>query len=116
MLYINKGQQNTLVLNINNNTRQTFDTYELRFTHIMSSIEKSYTIDTSDPLQYTSNIRYCSIVLPLNTDDLNYLGQYQLKIYGDGTDLVFTSMAELIGTEEEPLFTEYQSPNENNEN
>lgn len=116
MLYINKGVENTLVLNINNNTRQSFDTYELKFTHIMSQEVKIYTIDTSNPAEYFSNIRYCTLTLPLNTDDLNYLGQYQLQIYGDGTDLVFTSMAELVGTEEEPLFTEYQSPNENNEN
>lgn len=116
MLYINKGLENTLVLNINNNSRFTFDTYDLKFTHIMSSEVKLYTIDTSDPNEYFSNIRYCTITLPLDTDDLNYLGQYQLQIYGDGTDLVFTSMAELVGTEEEPLFTEYQSPNENNEN
>jgi len=116
MLYINKGVENTLVLNINNNTRFTFNTYDLKFTHIMSQEVKIYTIDTSNPAEYFSNIRYCTLTLPLNTDDLNYLGQYQLQIYGDGTDLVFTSMAELVGTEEEPLFTEYQSPNENNEN
>jgi hypothetical protein len=116
MLYINKGVENTLVLNINNNSRDVFDTYELHFTHIMSSEKKVYTIDIYDPLQYTANSRYCSIVLPLNTDDLNYLGQYNLNIFGDGTNLVFTSMAELEGPQEEPLFREYISPNENNEN
>lgn len=116
MLYIVKANRNKLVLNINNNSRDTFDTYELHFTHIMSSDKKVYTIDLNDAFQYNSNSRYCNIYLPLDTNDLNYLGQYNLNIYGDGTTLVFTSMAHLEGDQEEPLFREYISPNEDNSN
>jgi hypothetical protein len=116
MLYINKGVENTLVLNINNNSRETFATYTLEFTHIMSKQLKSYIVNTNNPAQYVQNIRYCQIVLPLNTDDLNYLGQYQLNIYGDTNTLVFISMVELQGTQETNPFISYQSPNEVNEN
>jgi len=118
MLYLNKGQQNELVMNINNNTTTNFSTYVLEFTHIMSQEVKSYTVSTSDPLVYAQNIRYCEIILNLQDagQDLNYEGEYQLKIYGNGTELVFTGIAILDGTEEEPLFTTYVSPNEVNEN
>lgn len=118
MLYLQKGQQNELVMNINNNTTTTFSTYVLEFTHIMSQEVKSYTVDTSNPLEYAQNIRYCEIILNLQDagQDLNYEGEYQLKIYGNGTELVFTGIAILEGTEEEPLFTQYISPNEVNEN
>lgn len=118
MLYLQKAQENELVLNINNNTSTSFSAYTLTFTHIMSQEVKSYVIDTSNPLQYSQNIRYCEIILNLNDpgQDLNYEGEYQLKIYGDGTELVFTGIAILQGTEEEPLFTQYISPNEVNEN
>jgi len=118
MLYLQKAQENELVLNINNNTSTSFDAYTLTFTHIMSQEVKSYVIDTSNPLQYSQNIRYCEIILNLQDpgQDLNYEGEYQLKIYGDGTELVFTGIAILQGTEEEPLFTQYISPNEVNEN
>ena len=116
MIYLQKGQQNTLVLNINNNTTQTFATYDLVFTHVMSKEVKTYTVSTSNPLQYTSNIRYCSIVIYLSTNDLNYEGEYDLKIYGDGTELVFQGISILQGTVEEPAFTQYISPNEVNEN
>jgi hypothetical protein len=118
MLYIQKGQQNTLVMNINNNSTSTFATYDLVFTHIMSQEVKTYTIDTNDNTEYGQNIRYCEIVLNLQDagQDLNYEGEYQLKIYGNGTDLVFTGIAILQGTEEQPFFTEYISPNEENEN
>lgn len=105
-------------MNINNNSTSTFATYDLVFTHIMSKEVKTYTIDTSDNAEYGQNIRYCEIVLNLQDagQDLNYEGEYQLKIYGDGTDLVFTGIAILQGTEEQPFFTEYISPNEENEN
>jgi hypothetical protein len=120
MIYLNKGQENELVMNINNNARPNFTTYELVFTHTMSKEVKSYIIDTSNPSQYSQNIRYCTIILPLNTDDLNYEGEYQLNIYGNGdgyTDYpVFVGIAILEGTQEEPLFTQYISPNEVNEN
>jgi hypothetical protein len=120
MLYLQKGQENVLVLNINNNARPNFTTYTLVFTHIMSKEVKTYTIETSDSNEYFQNIRYCTITLQLGTDDLNYEGQYQLNIYGSGdgyTDYpVFVGIAILEGTVEEPAFTEYISPNEENEN
>jgi len=119
MLYINKGQENTLVLNINNNSITDFTGYTLSFTHIMSMEEKSYVINKSNPLEYYQNIRYCEITLDLATDDLNYEGEYNLNIYGTNTnttELVFVGIAILQGTEEEPLFTTYISPNEENEN
>lgn len=117
MLYLNKAQENTLVLNINNNSRDTFSTYDLIFTHIMSKEVKTYTISTSNPNEFFENIRYCTITLDLATDDLNYEGQYQLNIYGQpDNELVFTGMVVLDGTAESNPFTEYISPNETNEN
>jgi hypothetical protein len=116
MLYINKGQENTLVLNINNNSRDTFTGYTLNFVHIMSKESKSYTVSTSNPAEYAQNIRYCEIVLPLDTDDLNYLGQYELNIFGDTTTNVFKGIAILQGVQESHPFTQYISPNEVNEN
>ena len=117
MLYIQKGDENTLVLNINNNSRDTFTGYTLTFTHIMSKEVKSYSIDTSNNLQFAQNIRYCEIVLDLTTNDLNYLGQYTLNIYGQPNSvLVYTGMVVLEGTQESQPFTEYISPNETNEN
>jgi hypothetical protein len=117
MLYLQKAQENTLVLNINNNSRDTFTGYTLTFTHIMSKEVKSYSVDTANPLEYAQNIRYCEIVLPLQDDDLNYEGQYQLNIYGTPGDvLVFTGMVVLEGTQESDPFTQYISPNEVNEN
>ena len=116
MLYIQKGQENELTMNINNNTTTSFSGYTLEFTHIMSKEVKNYTVSTSNPSQYAQNIRYCEIVLPLNVNDLNYEGEYQLNIYGNGTTLVFTGIAILEGTVEAPAFTEYISPNEVNEN
>jgi hypothetical protein len=117
MIYLNKGVANSLVLNINNNSRTTFDTYTLVFTHIMSKEVKTYSIDINDPAEYFQNIRYCEILLPLNTDDLNYLGEYQLNIYGQsGDELVYTGIAILEGVEAGSGFTEYISPNETNEN
>lgn len=118
MLILNKGQQNELVLNINNNSRTDFTSYTLTFTHVVSQETKSYVISTSNPLLYAENDRYCEIILNLQNSgqDLNYLGQYQLHIYGNGTNLVYTGMAQLNGSEESTPFTEYISPNEDNEN
>jgi len=82
MLYLNKGQENTLYLNINNNSRTDFNSYVLEFTHVMSKIIKVYTVYTNNPAQYFSNSRYCTITLNLATDDLNYEGQYVLNIFG----------------------------------
>ena len=116
MLYIKKNEINNLVLNINNNARPDFLTYDLIFTHIMSKQVKTYTISTSDPAVYTSNIRYCTIVLDLITDDLIYEGQYQLNILGDGDQQVYVTMVVAEGVAESKPFTEYISPNEVNEN
>jgi hypothetical protein len=117
MLYINKGQQNSLVLNINNNSRQTFTSYTLEFIHVMSKEVKTYSIDISNPVEYFQNIRYCEILLPLNTDDLNYLGEYILNIYGQpDNEKVYNGIAILEGTEAGTTFTEYISPNEDNSN
>jgi len=117
MLYLNKGQENVLVLNINNNSRDTFTGYTLVFTHIMSKEVKTYTISTSNPTQFFQNIRYCTITLNFSTNDLNYEGQYQLNIYGNpNNQLVFVGMVVLNGTSESNPFTEYVSTNEANEN
>ena len=117
MLYLQKGQNNTLTMNINNNSRDTFTGYTLTFTHIMSKEVKSYNINTANSAEYAQNIRYCEIELPLNVSDLNYLGEYQLNIYGTpGNTLVYTGIVILEGTVEQPFFTQYISPNETNEN
>lgn len=117
MLILQKGQQNELVLNINNNSRQDFSTYTLVFTHALSQETKSYTISTSNPAEFGENIRYCEIVLNLQNDDLNYEGQYQLQIFGNGTNLVFTSLCRLDGTAEKGNdFVTYISPDEDNSN
>lgn len=117
MLILQKGQQNELVLNINNNSRQDFSGYTLTFVHILSQEEKTYTISTSNPAEYGENDRYCEIVLNLQNDDLNYEGQYQLQIFGNGTNLVFTSMVRLLGTTEKGNdYINYISPDEDNSN
>lgn len=117
MLYLQKGQSNNLVLNINNNSRTVFSGYTLEFTHIMSKEIKTYSIDISNPAVYFQNIRYCEILLPLNTDDLNYLGEYILNIYGEPNDeLVYNGIAILEGQEVGASFTQYISPNEDNAN
>jgi hypothetical protein len=116
MIILQKGQVNELALNININTRETFTGYTFVFVHVMSEESKTYLINTSNPAQYAANDRYCEVVLDLATDDLNYEGQYELTIYGNGTTLVFTGIAELDGTEEEPFFTQYVSDNEDNSN
>lgn len=117
MLILQKGQQNELVLNINNNSRQDFSGYTLTFVHILSQEEKTYIISTSNPAEYGENDRYCEIVLNLQNDDLNYEGQYQLQIFGNGTNLVFTSMVRLLGTTEKGNdYISYVSPDEDNSN
>jgi hypothetical protein len=118
MLILNKGQLNELVLNINNNSRTDFTGYTLTFTHVVSQEVKSYTVNTSNPAQYAENDRYCEIVINLQNSgqDLNYLGQYNLQIFGNGTNLVYTGMAQLNGTQEANPFTEYISPDEDNSN
>ena len=116
MLILNKGQQNELVLNINNNSRTDFSGYTLTFVHVLSQEEKTYTVSTSNPAQYAENDRYCEIVLNFQNDDLNYEGQYQLQIFGNGTNLVYTGMARLDGTTEKGNdYVSYVSNNEDNE-
>ena len=91
--------------------------YTLTFLNILSQEEKSYTISTSNPAQFTSNIRYCTITLNLVGNDLNYEGQYQLDIFGNGETKVYTGMVRLLGTEEKGnSYTEYISPDEDNNN
>jgi hypothetical protein len=117
MLIINKNEVNYLVLNINNNSRTDFSGYTLTFLNILSQEEKSYTISTSNPAQFTSNIRYCTITLDLVGNDLNYEGQYQLDIFGNGETKVYTGMVRLLGTAEKGnTYTEYISPDEDNNN
>jgi hypothetical protein len=117
MILLNKGQVNELVLNINNNSRTDFSGYTLTFLNILSQEVKSYTISTSNPLQFAENIRYCEITLDFTVDDLNYEGQYQLEIFGNGTTLVYTGMARLSGTTEiGNTFIQYVSPDEDNSN
>jgi hypothetical protein len=119
MLILQKGQQNELVLNINNNSRKDFSGYTLTFVHILSQEEKTYLIDTSNNSEYGENDRYCEIVLNLQNpgQDLNYEGQYQLEIFGNGIDKVFTSMVRLIGTTEKGNdYISYASPDEDNSN
>jgi hypothetical protein len=83
----------------------------------MSKEVKTYLINKSNPAEYFQNIRYCEILLPLDINDLNYLGQYELNIFGTPNNvLIFNGMAVLEGTQESNPFTEYISPNETNEN
>jgi len=116
MVILNKGQQNELILNINNNSRQIFTSYTLVFTHALSQEVKSYVIDTSDNSEYGQNDRYCEIILDLQNDDLNYEGQYQLQIFGDGNSLVYTILCDVVDTNVSDTFVSYQSNNEDNEN
>lgn len=117
MIYMNQGQINNLTLNINNNSREVFTSYDLEFTHIMSKETKVYTVNTNNPNQYLENIRYCEITLNLSTNDLQYLGQYNLNIFGDGTDLVFNGIAILDGQNFETApYKVYISPNEEDSN
>lgn len=116
MVILNKGQENELVLNINNNSRSTFTGYTLTFVHALSQESKSYVIDTSNPTQYGQNIRYCEIILDLTTNDLPYAGQYSLQIFGDGTSLVYTIMCDVVDTNPSDEFISYQSNNEDNSN
>jgi len=119
MLYIQRSAVNDLVLNINNNSLTQFTGYTLSFTHIMSKETTNYNINVADPNQYTSNIRYCTITLDLVTDDLPYLGQYQLNVIGSPNDQeVYVTIVDVeqADTVETKPFREYISPNEDNAN
>lgn len=117
MLILQKGQQNELVLNINNNSRTDFSGYTLTFTHSLSQEVKSYVINTADPQQYADNERYCEIILNFQNagQDLNYEGQYNLQIFGNGTNLVYTGLCRLDGTSEDNTIVEYISSDEDNQ-
>jgi len=115
MVILNKGQQNELILNINNNSRDTFTGYTLTFVHALSQESKSYIISKTSP-SYGENQRYCEIVLDLDDDDLNYEGQYQLQIFGNGTTLVYTILCDVVDTNQTDTFVQYESNNEDNEN
>jgi hypothetical protein len=117
MIILNKGQQNELVLNINNNSRTDFNTYTLTFTNSLSKEVKSYVVNTSNPAQYADNERYCEIILNFQNpgQDLNYEGQYQLQIFGNGTNLVYTGLCRLVGTTENNTIVEYISTDDDNE-
>lgn len=117
MIIMHKNQMNELTLNINNNSRVDFTGYTLVFTHTLSQETKSYTIDTSNTSQFGENIRYCEIDLDLSCVgcDLNYEGQYDLRIYGNGTTLVFIGLVRLEGTSENNTIVEYISNDEDNE-
>ena len=106
------------MLNINNNSRTEYTGYTLTFTNILSQEVKSYTVSTSNPQVYAENDRYCEIVLNFQNpgQDLNYEGQYQLQIFGNGTQLVYTGMVRLQGTTEDNSYVEYISPDEDNSN
>jgi hypothetical protein len=83
----------------------------------MSKETKTYTVHTNNPTEYLENIRYCEVTIDLATDDLQYLGQYNLNIYGDGTDLVFNGIAILDGENFETApYKVYISPNEEDSN
>ena len=116
MIYLNKGEVNTLALNIINNARPNYSGYTLTFTHAMSQDVKTYLIDTANPAQFNYNSRYCNVILDLSTDDMRYLGQYNLTIKGDDIDVVYINMAHLNGVEETNPFVSYVSPNEDNSN
>lgn len=118
MLYIQQGQVNTLTLSIVQNSRDIFETYSLIFTHVMSSDKKSYIIPLDDSQIYFQNIRYCTIELDLTgINNLPYEGQYTLQIIGEPNNVsVYNGFCMINGTVETNPFTEYVSPNENNEN
>ena len=104
-------------MNVNINTRTSYDSYLLQFTHKMSQDVKTYSISTNGPA-YTANERYCTFTLDLSLQDLNYAGEYDFNVYGvkTTTDLVYIGMAVVENATSEPIFTTYVSPNENNSN
>ena len=54
--------------------------------------------------------------MDLDDDDLNYEGQYQLQIFGNGTTLVYTILCDVVDTNQTDTFVQYESDNEDNEN
>lgn len=113
MILIQNNQINELVLNVNRNSQASFSTYNLYFRHIMSGEIDEYVIDTSDPLQYGANSRFCEMIINLNAEPLPYEGQYELIILGDNAFNVFVGMVKVIDYFD---FIQYKSDNEDNNN
>jgi hypothetical protein len=111
MIYINQTGTTTITTNVNNNSRDVVSTYLLRFTHIMSQNVTEYTIDTTNPLEYGENDRYCEMVFNAN---FKYEGENSLEIYTNGTDLVYTGIV-IVGQLIEDM-TSYISDNEDGQN
>jgi hypothetical protein len=110
-----RNQINELILNINNNTRESFSVYMLRFTHSLSQHIQEYSIDTSDNTVYGENSRYCEIILDLiGPNNLIYEGQYTLEIFGNNSKLVYVTLVE-VRTNDDEVFVQYQSNNEQGE-
>ena len=111
-MILNRNQINELILNINNNAREQFSTYLLRFTHSLSQNIQEYIIDTSDNTVYGENSRYCEIILNLvGVNDLIYEGQYTLEIFGNSSKLVYVTLVD-VKTNDEDVFLQYLSNNE----
>lgn len=107
-----RNQINELILNINNNTRESFSFYKLVFVHSLSQYTKEFIIDTNDNTVYGENSRYCEIILDLTgVNNLQYEGQYGLEIFGNGSKLVYVTMVE-VRTNDNDVFVQYQSNNE----
>lgn len=113
MILLHNNQINELLLNINRNTQSSFSFYFLYFRHIMSGEIEQFIIDTSDPLEYGENKRFCEIILNLNADPLPYEGQYELTILGNDQLLVFTGMCKVLDYFQ---FVEYKDDNQDNDN
>lgn len=110
MILLNQNTRNEIALNIN--LYGEYDTYNLVFTHSLSQYVKEFVIDAANSNEYVANTRYCIIVL--DNADMVHDGQYDLKIYGNNTELVYVGLVEVIGSSQ--VFPEYQSDNENGEN
>lgn len=116
MVIITNNTINTLVLNINNNSRDVFLDYVVKFTHSLSEYTRSYTISLSDNTQYGSNDRFCEIILDLRTTrKLVYEGQHKMEVLGDGARLVYTTLADVRPQFGDDQFIQYQSDNESGE-
>ena len=110
MIYLDNNAFGSIVLNINNNLRTAPTTYKVTLTHVMSQQSYDYTVDCSNASEYTSNDRYCTLIVPIA---VQYDGQYQMKIYFNGTTLVYTGIVEIGDVIE--TFPEYTSDNEDGE-
>lgn len=110
MIYIDNNTFASIVLGINNNSRTTPTTYLVRLKHVMSQQSYDYTVDCSNALEYTSNDRYCTLIVPV---DVEYNGQYDMTIYLNDTTLVYTGIVEVGNTTEDTI--DFISDNEDGE-